>query len=298
MNHNHSLSTSKENRDILPGLLLALVSGLSYSSEAIAAKLLYARGLSPLAVLTWRFLLSALIFSFWSHRQQPISVKPSQRRLLALLGLSQAATVLLLFYAFMYIPAGLAVFLFYLYPTLVTVIEVFFLGAQPDKKRVMALLLTLVGLLVIAGPVLSEISWPGFVCALTAALGNAVFLLLSGRSLDNLPVPIVSAGTTLCATVAFLLSAVLTRTSLSFPLESSSIGLLIFLVLVPSVLALTCLLGAITRLGPGRTAIVATTEPFFTVLLGFLILGEQLHLHELIGGLLIVLAILVERSGN
>lgn len=296
MNQNYSLSTSKDDRSFFTGILLALLSGLSYSSEAIAAKLLYARGLSPLAVLTWRFLLSALVFALWAYLKQPILIKPSQRRLLALLGLSQAVTVLLLFYAFMYIPAGLAVFLFYLYPTLVTAIEILFLGVQPDKKRIAALLLTLIGLLVIAGPALSDISWPGFVCALAAAIGNAVFLILSGRSLDNLPVAIVSAGTTSCATVAFLLAAIVSRTPLKFPLDSTSVALMLFLVFVPSVLALTCLLGAIARLGPGRTAIVATTEPFFTTLLGFAILGEHLYPRELLGGIFIILAVLMERS--
>ncbi|HHV07858.1 MAG TPA: DMT family transporter [Firmicutes bacterium] len=298
MNHDYLASTSKDDRKVVAGILLALLSGLSYSSEAIAAKLLYARGLPPLTVLTWRFLLAALIFTLWACRQNAFLVKPSQRRLLALLGLFQAVTVLFLFYAFMYIPAGLAVFLFYLYPTLLTLIEVLFLGIQPNKKRILALMFTLVGLLVIAGPVVNNISWPGFACALAAAIGNAVFLLLSGHSLDELPVTTVSAGTTLSAAAALVLAAIATRTPLSFALDGSTISLLLFLVLVPSVLALTCLLAAIARLGPGRTAIVATTEPFFTVLLGFLILGEHLRLHELIGGIIIIFAVLIERSGN
>lgn len=298
MNYHRPATDPKGDRTVLAGIFLALVSGLAYSSEAIAAKLLYAQGLSPLAVLTWRFLLAALILGFWAHREQPVPIESAQHQLLALLGLSQAVTVLFLFYAFVYIPAGLAVFLFYLYPTLVTALEMVFLGVHPDKKRVVALLLTLTGLLVIAGPVLGAVSWPGFVCAVAAALGNAAFLLLGGRSLDKLPVLTVSAGTTWWATLLFFLTALVTGTPLSFPRDSSSLGLLLFLVLVPSVLALTCLFSAIARLGPGRTAIVATTEPFFTVLLGFFILGEHLQGHELLGGILIVLAVLIERSGN
>ena len=70
MNQNYSLSTLKDDR-VFYRYSLGPFIGLSYSSEAIAAKLLYARGLSPLAVLTWRFLLSALVFALWAYLKQP-----------------------------------------------------------------------------------------------------------------------------------------------------------------------------------------------------------------------------------
>jgi drug/metabolite transporter (DMT)-like permease len=296
MNHNNSVSTANKDHQIIIGFFLALLSGFSYSTEAIAAKLLYDHGLSPLTVLTWRFLLAAFIFILWARQQLP-SLQSKHYRLFVFLGLCQAVTVLFLFYAFLYIPAGLAAFLFYLYPTLVTLMETIFLGIRPNPKRLLALFITLIGLIIIAGPSITiGFSWPGLLYALAAAVGNAIFMLLSDRSLQDLPVAVVSAGTTTTATLAFLAASALTHTSLSFPLEGTCIGLMLFLVLVPSVLALSCLLSAITYLGPGRTAIVATTEPFFTTLLGFIILGEHLYVREIIGGILIVLAVLIERS--
>ncbi|MGI6129806.1 MAG: DMT family transporter [bacterium] len=295
MNHTESVSGPKDSHRLITGIALALIAGLAYSSEAIAAKLLYAQGLPPLAVLTWRFLLATLMFALWARpHYKSHHLHHAQLYTLFLLGLSQGATVLFLFYAFMYIPAGLAIFLFYLYPTLVTVLEVLFLGIHPTKKRVLALILTLVGLVIIAGPALSSVSWPGLLCAVAAAFGNAIFLILSDRSLDKLPVPIVSTGTTASATAALFIIALVTQTPLTFSVTPINIGLMLFLVLVPSVLALGCLLAAISRLGPGRAAIVATAEPFFTTLLGFFILKEHLFIRELIGGILIVLAVLLE----
>lgn len=295
LNHAESVSGPKDSRRLITGIALALIAGLAYSSEAIAAKLLYAQGLPPLAVLTWRFLLATLMFALWARpHYKSHYLHRTELNTLFLLGLSQGTTVLLLFYAFIYIPAGLAIFLFYLYPTLVTVLEVLFLGIHPSKKRVLALIFTLFGLVVIAGPAATSVSWPGLLCAVAAAFGNAIFLLLSDRSLDKLPVPIVSTGTTASATATLLIVALVTRTPLTFSLTTVNIGLMLFLVLVPSVLALGCLLASISRLGPGRAAIVATAEPFFTTLLGFLILGEHLFVRELIGGIFIILAVLVE----
>jgi drug/metabolite transporter (DMT)-like permease len=46
-------------------------------------------------------------------------------------------------------------------------------------------------------------------------------------------------------------------------------------------------------LGPVRTAIIATVEPFFTAILGAVVLGSRLGIATLIGGILIATAVLV-----
>ncbi|HKM40083.1 MAG TPA: EamA family transporter [bacterium] len=295
MDHGQTAYYLTDKKQLGAGIVLALIASLAYGSEAIIAKLLYAQGLTPLTILCWRFILATLVFLGWARPYfQPHYLQRNQLYVLFLLGLSQGITVVFLFYAFMYIPVGLAIFLFYLYPTLVIVLEALLLNIKPDKKRIGALILTLLGLIVIAGRTVAGISWPGFFCAVAAAVGNAIFLILSKQSLDGLPLPLVTAGTTVSATAFLLLVGSFTRTPLSFPITPLNLGLLLFLVLIPSVLALSCLFAAVARLGPSRTAIVGTTEPFITSLLGLFILTEQLLLRELIGGILIVLAVVLE----
>ena len=292
-------SDSPAKNQLITGIALALIAGLAYSSEAIAAKLLYKQGLAPLAVLSWRFILASFIFLFWAHPYyKPHYRQGNQPWILFCLGLSQGITVVFLFYSFMYIPAGLAIFIFYLYPALVIVLEALLFGLRPNRKRVSALILTLVGLVVIAGQALRGISGPGFVFALAAAVSNAIFLILSERSLANLPLPLTSAGTTVSATVFLLAVSLVSQTPLRLPLTAINLGLLLFLALVPSVLALGCLFAAVARLGPSRTAIVGTTEPFITSLLGLLILKEHLLARELAGGILIVLAVVLESMSS
>ena len=166
----------------------------------------------------------------------------------------------------------------------------------PDKKRVMVLLLTLTGLLVIAGPVLGAVSWPGFVCAVAAALGNAVFA--PRRSLlDKLPVLTVSAGTTWWATLLFFLTALVTGTP-----PQLSPGQLKFGPVAVFGSGSVCLSPHL----PPRHHRPARTGPhchcghhrtLFHCSVRFLSWASTFR-GELLGGILIVLAVLIERSGN
>ena len=58
-------------------------------------------------------------------------------------------------------------------------------------------------------------------------------------------------------------------------------------------IAFSSLIKGLSVLGPVRTAIIATVEPFFTAVLGALVLSNQFGLATLIGGILIAAAVLV-----
>jgi drug/metabolite transporter (DMT)-like permease len=62
---------------------------------------------------------------------------------------------------------------------------------------------------------------------------------------------------------------------------------------VSTVIAFSALIKGLSVLGPVRTAIIATVEPFFTAILGVTILGNELTVTVLIGGVFIAAAVLV-----
>jgi drug/metabolite transporter (DMT)-like permease len=59
------------------------------------------------------------------------------------------------------------------------------------------------------------------------------------------------------------------------------------------VIAFASLVGGLRTLGPVRTSIVATVEPFFTAVLGSLLLGEMITRNTAAGGILIASAVLI-----
>jgi drug/metabolite transporter (DMT)-like permease len=68
---------------------------------------------------------------------------------------------------------------------------------------------------------------------------------------------------------------------------------IVVLALVSTVIAFSSLIKGLSVLGPVRTAIIATVEPFFTAMLGVAVLGNQLTITTLVGGILIAAAVLL-----
>ena len=68
---------------------------------------------------------------------------------------------------------------------------------------------------------------------------------------------------------------------------------ILLLAFVSTVIAFFALIKGLSTLGPVRTAIIATIEPFFTAILGALVLENHLTGATLFGGVSIVLAVLI-----
>jgi drug/metabolite transporter (DMT)-like permease len=64
------------------------------------------------------------------------------------------------------------------------------------------------------------------------------------------------------------------------------------------VLAFLAFLRGLAEIGPVRTAIVSTVEPFWTALLGSIVLGQQIGPRTLGGGLLIAAAVVLLQLGH
>ncbi|MFL5603939.1 MAG: EamA family transporter, partial [Gemmatimonadaceae bacterium] len=65
------------------------------------------------------------------------------------------------------------------------------------------------------------------------------------------------------------------------------------LAFVSTAIAFTSLIKGLSVLGPVRTSIVATVEPFFTAILGVVVLRNPFNTSTLVGGVLIAVAILL-----
>ena len=81
--------------------------------------------------------------------------------------------------------------------------------------------------------------------------------------------------------------------------QFAPIGWMAVLVLavVCTVLAFMAFLRGLAQIGPVRTAIVSTIEPFWTALLGSVVLGQSIGPRTLAGGVMIAAAVIVLQLG-
>ena len=224
------------------------------------------------------------------------SVRTPGRRALSLLvvaGGGQAAVAFVTLSALRYIPAATLTFLFYTYPAWIAVIAAL-RGQEPlTAPRAGALMLSLAGIGLMVGlPGSGGLHPVGVALALSAALLYALYIPTINRLGTGLEPSVTSTYAAGGAAIVLLAASVLQgglRIDIA-PLAWASIAVLAVLC---TVIAFIVFLRGLAVIGPVRTGIISTVEPFWTALLGSVVLGQRLGPRTFAGGVLIAGAVVV-----
>lgn len=194
--------------------------------------------------------------------------------------------------ALRYVDVATLGFLFYTYPAWVAFFAAIRRTEPVDTARVIALLLSLAGIFAIVGTPGAQLHPVGMGLALSAAVLYAIFIPIIGRIQGPLRPEHATAWVSLGAFVLFA-TAALVRNELTLTLPLRAWGAVVVLGLVCTVLAFVLFLRGLSALGPVRTAIVSTIEPFFTAVLAAIALAQPLAPRTLLGGALIATAVII-----
>jgi drug/metabolite transporter (DMT)-like permease len=278
------------------GTFLVLFATVCMSTEAVAAKIAYEGGATVMIVLTLRYILAAVVF-WLLIRVGRYDYRLSRKQLLSVLALSlgtQTLTVLALFEAFRFIPAGMAILFLYLYPVLVTILAVLFLKEPLTLQKGLALIITLAGCVIILGQPVSNLDLRGVLLSLAAAVTNSVFLIGTARLLNSIQTPVYNAYVSTVVALATGLLA-LSRGQASLDFNRDAWLAIIALAIFATVLAMAAFFRGIKEIGASRAAIISTFEPAATAILAFLVLGEVLTIWQIAGGVIVLSGVLVLR---
>jgi drug/metabolite transporter (DMT)-like permease len=158
--------------------------------------------------------------------------------------------------------------------------------------RIVALVLALAGVTIMVGAPTERLNPIGVALALVSALLYSAYLPALERVQQGIPALISSFLLIVGAATGFLVSAIFAR-ELVVPTGLSVWTNLFLLAFVSTVIAFSFLIKGLAVLGPVRTAIIATVEPFFTAVLGVVVLKNEPRISTLVGGVLIAAAVLV-----
>lgn len=288
------------------GTVYTLLAAAGFAAVSILTSLATAAGLSLATVLAWRYTLSAVVLVTWVGAKQYQRIRPNEMlQLVALGGGGQALMVFVALSALAYIPAATLAFLFYTYPAWVALVQAVRGAERLDGRRALALGLSFAGIGVMVGlPALSAsaaagasaaapaLDWRGVALALGAAMIYGAYIPMMRALAKDHPVAPVSAYGKIGSALAFLVLAVSDR-SFTYQMSLSTWGVIAALTIFSTVLPGVFFLMGLVRLGPVRTAIVSTVEPFLTALLGVVVLSQSLTLPTVMGGALIVAAVVL-----
>ena len=273
---------------------LIVVASLSFGSISVLTLLITRAGVPLLTAMAWRYVLGAVLLSAVSQPWR-MTEYPSRQiaQLLLIGGCGQALITYLSLHALEYIPVGPLAFLFYTYPAWVTLISAVRGSEKLTTLRVVALSLALAGVVVMVGaPAAEKLNPVGVALALGSALLYSAYLPALNSLQRGLPAMLSTFLLVVGAGITFVLSALLTGT-LYLPGALAPWVNIFLLALVSTVIAFSALIKGLAVLGPVRTAIISTVEPFFTAILGALVIGNPLTVATLFGGVLIAAAVLL-----
>lgn len=269
---------------------LILLSALGFGSMALFAKIAYADGVSPALLLALRFTLAAALLAplVWLKRIR----LPRGRALArcALMGLLYTLQAQSYFLALLHASSGLVGLLLYVYPVLVTLLALLFGWERPARRTLILLALAIAGMAITLGGALAGEAL-GIVFGLTAAAIYAVYILLGNRwSQDTHPL----AAALVVLTGAALGNAALAATGgADWPRSAHGWLAIGAIALFSTALAITAFLAGIRHIGAARASILSTLEPVVTLGIGVALLGEAVSAAQLLGGSLVLGAVLL-----
>jgi drug/metabolite transporter (DMT)-like permease len=279
--------------------LLVLFSAACFGSIPILITLAVGSGARLIDALVWRYTIAAFLLVLVSGGVRAVRV-PQGRALplLVLAGGGQAAIAFVSLSALRYIPAASLTFLFYTYPAWLAAIAALRGTERLTALRIIALALSLAGLaLMIGAPGAGGLHPIGVLLALLSALMYALYIPMINH-LGRGHAPAVTSSYAAGGAAVTLILASLLRDGPRVDLPGLAWLSIALLAVVCTVLAFIAFLRGLALIGPVRTAIISTVEPFWTALLGSVVLGQQLGPRTFAGGMLIAAAVVIIQLGH
>jgi drug/metabolite transporter (DMT)-like permease len=281
------------------GTLMCLASGAAFGAMAIFGKLAYGQGATVGTLLAVRFVLAALLF--WVLVIAGGGLRElrrlGRRELGIALGLGACGYALqsgCYFAALERIDASLLSLLLYTFPAIVAAAAVLLGRERMSARRLAALALASGGLvLVLAGAGAGALDPLGVALGIGAALVYSTYILVSETVVGRMPPMLLSALVSTGAALSLTTGSATLGQLHPGAVSLAGWGWLASIAVVSTVAAISLFFAGLRRAGPTSASILSTVEPVVTTLLAFVVFGETLSAVQVLGGMLVLAAVLV-----
>ncbi|MFN8379728.1 MAG: EamA family transporter [Anaerolineae bacterium] len=272
------------------GIGLVALSAAGFGTLALFSQYAYADEMDAFSILFFRFTLAALIMAaVLMVRREPLPRGATLGLLVAMGAIGYVGQSLAYLTALKYASSGLVALLLYVYPVLVMLLAVLFLRERLTGMKVIVLVLALAGTALTVDPAGGQAV--GIVLALTGAAIYSVYIMVGTHVLKR--VSVVQSSAVIFASAGFAAGTLMILSGPRLPATGTGWAAILAIVLLATVLPVAAFLGGLERIGPTNAAMLSTLEPVVTVVLGVVLLSESLRPVTLIGGALILLAVIL-----
>ena len=276
------------------GVILAIISAICYGMNPLGALFLYEEGLNVNSVIFYRFIFASILLAiFMIIKKDSFYLKFKEIILLALLGLLFGISAISLFNSFLYMDAGLASTVLFIYPIFVAIIMALFFKEKNSIITILSIIFAFLGVVLLYESDGANVSNFGIFLVIVSSLCYAIYIVIINQYLKMSALKVTFYSMLFC-TITILIHSFFDSSLNIMPLENFNMWFYtIFLALVPTIISLLFLIKAIQLIGSTSASILGALEPLTAVLIGVYVFNEKITFWLVIGILFILFGVIL-----
>ncbi len=276
------------------GVILAIISAICYGMNPLGALFLYEEGLNVNSVIFYRFIFASILLAiFMLIKKDSFYLKFKEIILLALLGLLFGISAISLFNSFLYMDAGLASTVLFIYPIFVAIIMALFFKEKNSIITILSIVFAFIGVVLLYESDGANVSNFGIFLVIVSSLCYAIYIVIINQYLKMSALKVTFYSMLFC-TITILIHSFFDSSLNIMPLVNFNMWFYtIFLALVPTIISLLFLIKAIQLIGSTSASILGALEPLTAVMIGVYVFNEKITFWLVIGIVFILFGVIL-----
>ena len=282
-----------KNRKLI-GVLAMVGATLCYGLVPSLSFMAFETGVVSETILFNKFFYAAILM--WAYifiRRIPFKLNRTQLVPMLVVVLAYAGIAITLYLSFEYISGSLATIISFTYPAMVIVVEMLRGRESVRFLKILAVILSMIGLCLIVWAPDMEIRMLGVIFAVLCAVCYTFYAIgLSHPSLSDVN-SLVTAGYVMVTSAVINLVRCIFSGDPLFTETADQLLFVLILSIVNAFLAILLFCLGVKLIGPSNASIINTAEPVCACIFGYFLIGDAITTSMVIGGLMVVSAVLL-----
>ncbi|MFY9083681.1 DMT family transporter [Aliarcobacter cryaerophilus] len=276
------------------GVILAIISAICYGMNPLGALFLYEEGLNVNSVIFYRFIFASILLAiFMLIKKDSFYLKFKEIILLAFLGLLFGISAISLFNSFLYMDAGLASTILFIYPIFVAIIMALFFKEKNSIITILSIIFAFLGVVLLYESDGANVSNFGIFLVIVSSLCYAIYIVIINQYLKLSALKVTFYSMLFC-TITILIHSFFDSSLNIMPLVNFNMWFYtVFLALVPTIISLLFLIKAIQLIGSTSASILGALEPLTAVMIGVYVFNEKITFWLVIGIVFILFGVIL-----
>ncbi|MCY6957465.1 DMT family transporter [Clostridium brassicae] len=276
------------------GIIYAMLSSAAFGLSPIWTKDACNRGTNSITMLLSRVSITAIILFIYFLIKR-VDFKVSKNQLVSLVFISiigYASTTICLFLSYNHISVGLATTMHFVYPAVVTILMCLIYKEKIHFGKILSIFLSICGIYCLIYTKNMNINFKGVFLAIISGIFYSIYIIgVEKGGIEELDVLVSTFYITLITSICV------------FIFGQFSVGIKIVYdcrvfidamcgAIFSTLLALVAFVKGIKIIGSSNASILSTFEPIVSVIMGIIVLSEEINLSMVLGTILIIISVI------